>query len=126
MTTTPGRTCRHYTTGVGHCGAEGVRFFLPGWRCPRHTPAAIAGEPEVSGQYCAPARCYCGRPECPAYPTYGRPDPYAGELDAWAVIDARAIASGRRRSNPADYAAARATITAQRERDARLRRSNPS
>ena len=28
---------------------------------------------------------------------------------AWAAIDARAIASGRRRSNPGDYAAARAT-----------------
>jgi len=25
---------------------EGVRWYLPGPRCPRHTPAALAGEPE--------------------------------------------------------------------------------
>ncbi|WP_344941398.1 hypothetical protein [Actinomadura miaoliensis] len=69
MTRSPGR-CGHHVDGVV-CGAvDGVRLFLPGWRCPAHTPAAVNGHPEATGQYCAPARCYCGRPGCPAYPTF--------------------------------------------------------
>lgn len=74
MTTTPGR-CGHYVNGQ-LCGAvDAVRLYLPGDRCPGHTPAAVAGRPEPTGQYCAPLRCYCGRPVCPAYPTYVR-DPH--------------------------------------------------
>jgi DNA-directed RNA polymerase subunit N (RpoN/RPB10) len=26
--------------------------------------------PRCHPRYCAPARCYCGHPECPAYDTY--------------------------------------------------------
>ena len=49
-------TCQHYRTGAGHCGAgTGVRLYPVGPRCPAHTPAAIAGDPE-----------------CPAYPSYRR------------------------------------------------------
>lgn len=90
--------CKHYRTGAGHCGAgTGVRLYPIGPRCPDHTPAAIAGVPEVSGQYCAPGRCYCGDPECPAYPSYLRPlDPIAD-----TVIDRRAVESGRRVSGAA-------------------------
>lgn len=47
------------------CGARPARLYLPGHRCPAHTPAALAGKPEPSGQYCAPNRCLCGHPNCP-------------------------------------------------------------
>lgn len=36
---------------------------------------------------------------------------------AWNAVDARAIASGKRRAQPATYAAARAEITRQHNRD---------
>lgn len=33
--------------GHAYCrGAVGVRYFQPGFRCPLHTPAALAGQPE--------------------------------------------------------------------------------
>lgn len=64
--------CGHYTSGASCGSVIGVRHYLPGWRCPSHTPAAVAGQPEPSGAYCAPTRCYCGRPVCPAYVTYIR------------------------------------------------------
>lgn len=36
--------CGRYTAGAGHCGsAIGVRRYLPGPRCPLHTPAVLAG-----------------------------------------------------------------------------------
>jgi hypothetical protein len=70
-----------------------------------------------------PSRCYCGDPECPAYATYELRDRYAAAADSWAAIDARAIASGKRRSSPAQYAAAKAAVADQRDRDARLRRT---
>ncbi|WP_157255040.1 hypothetical protein [Nonomuraea typhae] len=53
--------CRH---GAGPCGATPTRPYPCGPRCAAHTPAALAGRPEPSGGYCAPARCYCGT--CPA------------------------------------------------------------
>jgi hypothetical protein len=49
---------------AGTCAATPTRLFLPGWRCPAHTPAALAGQPEPgTGRYCPPAVCWCGR--CP-------------------------------------------------------------
>jgi hypothetical protein len=39
-----------YVSGVEvrQCGqTEGVRRYLPGRRCPEHTPAALAGRPEA-------------------------------------------------------------------------------
>lgn len=64
------------------CGADG-RLYLPGPRCPLHTPAALAGRPEPSGQY---------------------PEPFPGaqvfrfrENDT-ALIDQRARKSGKRAS----------------------------
>ncbi|HEY8378103.1 MAG TPA: hypothetical protein VIK91_16515 [Nannocystis sp.] len=82
-----------YVVDGSHCGAvDDVRLYPCGPRCPEHTPAAIAGEPEPSGQYCAPARCYCGSPTCPAYPSYRRPL----EPVAETVVDRRAVESGRR------------------------------
>jgi len=34
--------------GGGVCDSHAERRYLPGWRCPRHTPAAIAGRPEAT------------------------------------------------------------------------------
>lgn len=42
----PGR-CDHWDGAAGwYCGAAETRPYLTGDRCPRHTPAAIAGRPE--------------------------------------------------------------------------------
>lgn len=76
------------TCGICQSG-ENVRFFIQGNRCPEHAPGA-----EPTGQYCALNRCYCGKPECPAYASYGRPL----EAIGWTVNDERAVSSGRRAS----------------------------
>jgi hypothetical protein len=48
----------------GTCGAPPARLFPGGWRCPGHTPAALAGKPEPgAGRYCPPTVCWCGH--CP-------------------------------------------------------------
>jgi len=47
--TTRGRTCTHYSP-QGTCGATPARLYLTGWRCPAHTPAALAGRPEPGHQ----------------------------------------------------------------------------
>ena len=36
------------------------------WEC----PTCAADERYAPGTYCAPARCYCGHPECHAYPSW--------------------------------------------------------
>ncbi|CAL9296683.1 hypothetical protein SUDANB25_02669 [Streptomyces sp. SudanB25_2051] len=39
--------CRHWDgTRRRYCGAPGARRYLTGYRCPLHTPAALAGRPE--------------------------------------------------------------------------------
>lgn len=38
--------CNYHEDGWGTCGAPADRRYLVGHRCPRHTPAAIAGRPE--------------------------------------------------------------------------------
>lgn len=38
--------CGHYDGG-DLCGARSEKRYLPGWRCPNHTPCALAGKPEV-------------------------------------------------------------------------------
>lgn len=53
---TPGRAvreiakpeCRHWLGDEGrYCRVgEGVRHYVPGPRCPAHTPAALQGQPE--------------------------------------------------------------------------------
>lgn len=87
------------------CGCWPAKLYPAGWRC----------------EDCTPARC-AGRPEPPT------PDP-ALTLDGFrkaagivwsfrrtdtALNDDRAIASGRRRSSPAAYRAARAAEEARR------------
>lgn len=70
-----------------------VRFYLTGWKCPAHTPSALAGRPEPS-----PGP---GLPHGPRIPA---------PMSASALIDDRAIASGKRRSSPEAYRAAQAAV----------------
>ncbi|MGE7437535.1 hypothetical protein [Kitasatospora sp. NPDC001175] len=88
--------CTHYIGAERrHCHNEqGVRAYLPGTRCPLHTPAAVAGRPEPP------------EGEGPLPGAWSTPSPQS----ASALIDHRAIASGKRRSNPTDYQAARAAV----------------
>jgi hypothetical protein len=59
MTATTSQRCGH-----PGCGTSPARRYLTGWRCPAHTPAALAGQPEPgTGRYCPPAICWCGH--CP-------------------------------------------------------------
>lgn len=104
-----------------YCGRIPTRRYDQGPKCRRHTPSALEGLPEPPPGYCAPGRCYCGRPSCPAYATYGQPDTYADNPYAWPAVDAPAIAAGKRRAGPGRQAEARAAVTAQRDRDCRLR-----
>ncbi|MGW2692402.1 hypothetical protein ACWC3Y_11130 [Streptomyces sp. NPDC001296] len=78
-----------------HCHAtEDIREFLSGMRCPLHTPNALAGKPET--------------PPGPGMPAaaWSTPSPISDSR----VHDARAVASGKRRSNPAAYRAAQAAV----------------
>lgn len=43
----PEGKCGHWLGHLGwYCGASETRFYLTGDRCPRHTPAALAGRKE--------------------------------------------------------------------------------
>ncbi|MFJ4009414.1 hypothetical protein [Streptomyces sp. NPDC090026] len=78
-----------------HCHAtDSVRPYLSGLRCPLHTPAALAGRPET--------------PPGPGWPpaAWTTPSP----LSASALVDQRAVASGKRRSAPHTYRAARQAV----------------
>ncbi|MFD5081891.1 hypothetical protein ACFWOG_04515 [Kitasatospora sp. NPDC058406] len=75
--------------GTGPCGADG-RLYPCGWRCPTHTPAAQAGRPEPEPG--------------PGYTPQALPTPQS----ASALVDARAVATGKRRSSTQDYRLAQA------------------
>ncbi|MFI5880896.1 hypothetical protein [Streptomyces sp. NPDC051554] len=76
-----------------------LRSYLTGLRCPLRTPAALAGRPEPRPGPGLPAGAWT------------TPSPLA----ASALIDERAIASGKRRSSPHTYRAAQAAQRPQRE-----------
>lgn len=88
--------CAHWIGSENrHCRAiEGVRPFLTGLCCPLHTPNALRGLPEPEPG--------------PGYPAgaWTTPSPISDSR----VHDARAIASGKRRSNPQAYRAAQAAV----------------
>lgn len=95
--------------GVGGgrvCGVPG-RLYPCGWRCDAHAPwaAGRGGDgirPELHGQYCVVTR-------------------WRGPVidsASWAAVDARAIASGKRRASPEQVTQARAVVA---EQDARRR-----
>jgi hypothetical protein len=91
-----GRECTHWIgTEKRHCRTgEGVRRFLTGSRCPLHTPAALAGQPEPQPGPGMPAAAWT------------TPSP----LNDSRIHDARAVASGKRRSSPHTYRAAQAAV----------------
>jgi hypothetical protein len=74
---------------------DGLRRYLIGVRCPLHTPAALAGEPEPRSGPGLPAGAWT------------TPSPQA----ASALVDERAVASGKRRAPAHVY---RAAVKAQR------------
>lgn len=69
-----------------------ARLYPCGWRCDRHTPNAIRGLPEAPPGPGSPA-------DLPLSP-----------ISDSRVHDARAIASGKRRSSPQAYRAAQAAV----------------
>lgn len=93
--------CGHWIgTEQRHCASgEGLRPYLTGLRCPAHTPAALANQPEPKPGRGLPAGAWT------------TPPPQA----ASALIDERAIPSGKRRSSPHTYRAAQAAQRPQRE-----------
>jgi hypothetical protein len=82
--------------GWSRCTAVPTRLYPAGPRCSEHTPAALNGQPEP-GQTATPYR--------PQFTPTPR---------AYTVIDDKAVASGKRRSNPREYAQARAREEARR------------
>lgn len=96
MTSRIPAVCGHWIGGERrHCrAADGVRHYLPGMRCPAHTPRALAGLPEIEPGPGMPAGAWT------------TPSP----INESRVADARAVASGKRRSNPNAYKAARAAV----------------
>ena len=91
-----GSRCAHWIGAEQrHCRAvEGVRMFLPGLACPAHTPSALRGLPEPLPGPGMPAGAWV------------TPSP----LNESRVADARAVASGKRRSSPHTYRAAQAAV----------------
>lgn len=75
-----------------HTGA--VRFYRTGWKCNTHSPWALAGQPEPQPGPGMPAGAWL------------TPSP----INDSRVHDARAVASGKRRSNPQAYRAAQAAV----------------
>jgi hypothetical protein len=71
-----------------------VRFYITGWRCNGHSPWAEKGQPEPQPGPGLPVGAWT------------TPSP----LSDSRVHDARAVASGKRRSNPNAYRAARAAV----------------
>jgi len=116
---TRGRACRHWNnTEHRRCGSTtNVRLYITGDRCPKHTPAALADQPEPGATaYCPPARCLCR--QCPSW---NPNNAYPGTADSW-VTDARNIASGKKRASSTTQAAAKNTVAEQKAREQRLRK----
>jgi hypothetical protein len=88
--------CLHWISADRrHCEAtKDVRPYLTGPCCPAHTPNALRGLPEVQPGPGLPASAWT------------TPSP----LSDSRVHDDRAIASGKRRSNPQAYRAAQAAV----------------
>jgi len=85
--------------GFGACTRTDTRPYAIGglWRCPDHTPAAMAGRPEPDiGRYCL-AICYCGG--CEGRPASTAPSSPIRDT----VVDFRATAAGKHRTTPARY-----------------------
>ena len=82
------------------CGAEPARPYLTGEQCPLHTPAAAAGRPDIQAD---PDRALEAlQRQRGKLVGFSRADS--------ALIDARAVAAGKRRSGPATYREAQRAV----------------
>ena len=89
----------------GEClyGCPGsARLYMRGWLCPEHAPPPPPTPP--AGTTAAEIRAARG---------------LGGESPSWTVLDDRAVASGKRRSSPRTFRAARAAEDARRARGRR-------
>ncbi|WP_028472981.1 hypothetical protein [Nocardioides alkalitolerans] len=93
--------CSAWAPAAGYCGTPTTHRYLPGWRCPQHTPAAFAGRPDVVPD---PKLTIAGLRAAHGLPDVGFTP--GGET----LVDQRAKASGKRRSTPQAYRAARAAV----------------
>jgi hypothetical protein len=91
--------CTHWIgSEQRYCGAPGARRYVNSVACQLHSPRALQGLPEI--------------PPGPGLPAAAWVTP--SPLSDSRVHDARAIASGKRRSNPQAYRAAQAAAAGQR------------
>ncbi|MER7815602.1 hypothetical protein [Streptomyces sp. NPDC096153] len=81
-------------TPVTEHAEKPARLYPAGWLCDLHAPWAVAGKPEPQPGPGLPASAWT------------TPSP----LNDSRVHDARAVASGKRRSNPQAYRAAQAAV----------------
>lgn len=91
------------------CGAPAARLYVCGRRCAAHTPAAVAGRPD-----------HVPAPELTMEGLMGA----AGRSFSYlpnesALLDQRAVASGRRRSSPEAFRDAQRAEDARRAKDPR-------
>lgn len=86
-----------------------IRFYITGWRCSAHSPWAEKGLPEPQPGPGLPPGAWT------------TPSPISDSR----VHDARAIASGKRRSNPQAYRAAQAAVGHRPEPGIRLDPGQP-
>lgn len=94
--------CGHYEDGR-ECGAKPTRLYLPGRRCERHTPAALAGRSEPT-------------------PGPGWQPRWALPSTATQLYDDRAVARGRRRSSQRTYEQAVARENERRAHEQTIRK----
>jgi hypothetical protein len=91
-------TCGHWIGAEGrYCGKPDARRYINTTACPDHTPARLAGRPEPTPG--------------PGYTPQRIPSP----LGDSRVVDARAVASGKRQANPHTYRAAQAATQASKK-----------
>jgi hypothetical protein len=86
------------------CGSENVRLYGPGFCCPLHTPAKIAGRDEAYVD-----------PELTLEALYAKRGIKHGYIiNDSSLVDERAVTSGRRRANARIWKAAWAAEDARR------------
>lgn len=100
--------CTHVAVATV-CGATPTRRYLTGDRCAAHTPAAVAGRTEAAPD---PALTIVG-----LRTAAGLPVDFMAPNSTSTLLDERAVASGRRRSGPETFRAARAAEQARKERE---------
>lgn len=102
--------CAHWIGAEGrYCGQPGARRYVNSIACPLHTPNALRGLPEPRPGPGMPAGAWT------------TPSPISDSR----VHDARAISSGKRRSNPQAYRAAQAAVGQRPEPGMRLDPGQP-